>query len=86
MINLEHNGPKISHWKAWLKRYGGVKAIKWNLKVEPFVALMNCSNEKKHAWIGAIKDHMPPWGVVWKERCSCWFVLRFQEGRNVNQP
>jgi hypothetical protein len=36
--------------------------------------------------LGVVEDHMLPWGVARKEICYCRLVLRFQEGRDVDQP
>jgi hypothetical protein len=33
-----------------------------------------------------VEDHMLPWSVIKKEMCCYQLVLRFQEGRDVDQP
>jgi hypothetical protein len=42
--------------------------------------------EKDMHMMGVVEDHMVPWGVAKKEMNCYQFVLRFQEGRDVDQP
>jgi len=42
-------------------------------------------NENMHG-LGVVEGRMLPWGVVQKEMCYCQFMLKFQEGRDVDQP
>jgi hypothetical protein len=38
MIKFEHHGPHISYQRACSKMYDGADALRWNFKIEPFVA------------------------------------------------
>jgi len=86
MIEFEHNGFQIFHWKACWKGYDGVNISRWNLEIEPFVAQWNVQMNENMCELRAIKDHMPPWGVAGKGRSYCQLVLRLQEGRDIDQP
>jgi hypothetical protein len=70
--------------KSMLKRVWWCKRS--NLEVEPFVAQWIFQMEENTWGLGVVKDHMSPWGVVKKEMCCCQFMLRLQEGRDVDQP
>ncbi len=56
--------------------YDGVNILRWNLKVEPFVVWCIIQMEKDTHGLGVVEDDMPSWGVVGKEICYCWLVLR----------
>jgi hypothetical protein len=34
--------------------------------------------------LGVVEDHMLPWGVVEKEMCCCWLMLKLQEGKDID--
>jgi len=36
--------------------------------------------------LGVVEDHMLSSNVVGKEMCCCRFMLRFQKGRDIDQP
>jgi hypothetical protein len=85
MIKFKHDGLQMSCRKACWKGYDGVDAMRWNLEVELFVALWVVQMEKDmHTWVGVVENHMPPWSIIGKEMC-CWFMLRFQEGKDIDQ-
>jgi hypothetical protein len=55
-------------------------------KIEPFVVLWVVQMVEDNTGMGVVEGHIPPWGVVGKEMCCCWLVLKLQEGRDVDQP
>jgi hypothetical protein len=60
MIKFRHDGPQMSCWKAYWKRYDDANASRWNLEVEPFVARRVIQMEEDTHGLGVIKDHMSP--------------------------
>ncbi len=55
-------------------------------EVEPFVVQWIVQMEEDMQGVAVVEDHISSWGVVGKEMCYCWLVLKFQEGRDVDQP
>jgi hypothetical protein len=66
--------------------YDGVNVLRWNFEVKPFVARWIIQTKENTHKLGAIENHMLPWGVGGKGRCCCQFMLMFQGGRNIDQP
>jgi hypothetical protein len=88
--------PKLEHdnfWTWWVSNimlkcmWEKVKWCKhyemefWNRTI---CCSMGCSKGRKHAYVGVIEDCKPPWGVVGNENCQ--LVLRFQKGKDIDQP
>ncbi len=65
--------------------YDGVDVLRWNLEVKPFVARWIIQTKENTHKLGAIENHMSPWGVGGKGRC-CQFMLMLQGRRNIDQP
>jgi hypothetical protein len=66
--------------------YNNANSPKWNLEVEPFVVQWIVQKKEDTCVLGLVKDHMVPWGVVGKKRNCCWFMIRLQKGKDVDQP
>jgi hypothetical protein len=64
MIKFEHDGLQISCWRACWKGYDGANAPRWNLEVKPFVAQWIVQMKENMRELGAVGNHMPPWGVA----------------------
>jgi hypothetical protein len=60
MIKFNHDGPQMSCQKTCWKGYDGANALKWDLKVEPFVAQLIVQMEEDTHKLWVVEDHMPP--------------------------
>jgi hypothetical protein len=54
------------------------------LKVKPFVIQWIVQMEEDAHELEVVEDHMLPWGVVGKEMCYCWFMLRLQKRKDID--
>jgi len=86
MKKFEHDGFHIPHQIACWKGYDGADILVSNLEVEPFVLQWVVQKKENMCELEVIWDHMLPRGVVGKGKCYCRFMLRFQEGMDVDQP
>jgi hypothetical protein len=57
-INFKHNGPQMSHRRACWRGYDGANALRWNLKVEPFVVRQVVQIKENMYKLGVVEDHM----------------------------
>jgi hypothetical protein len=78
MIKFEHDGLYVSCWKACWRGYDGVKALKWNPKVKPFVDQWVVEKDENLHELEVIKYHKPPLGFAKKGKC-CRLVLKLKK-------
>jgi hypothetical protein len=83
MIKFKHDGLQITYWKACWKQYDGANVLKWNPKIEPFVAQWIIRKEENMHELGVGEECKALWNVTIKGKCCCWFVLRLPKKKTL---